>query len=146
MKRMIKAALVVATFGVTAMFAAPAQAANDPISDLLGTLPVGQLSGLAGGLNGVVPAAPAAPLVTAAAPAGWAERVQVTPMTATPNDVSGELKPALSAVTGATGELTGTADQLSGAAKNLTGSATQVGLAAQGLSGAVTNIVAGTRR
>ncbi|GAB1820897.1 hypothetical protein [Herbidospora sp. RD11066] len=146
MKRMIKAAVVVATFGVAAMFAAPAQAASDPISDLLGTLPIGgQLTGLTGAIPGaesVVPAAPAAP----AAATGWAERVQVTPMTATPNDVSGELKPALSAITGATGELTGTADQLSGAAKNLTGSATQVGLAAQGLSGAVNNIVAGTRR
>ncbi len=70
MKRMIKAAIVVATFGVAAMFAAPAQAADDPISSLLGGIPLvgGQLPALPGGLNGVAPVAPAAPAAPAAEP------------------------------------------------------------------------------
>lgn len=143
MKRMIKAALVVATFGVAAMFAAPAQAADSPISDLLGGIPFvgGQLPALPGAdlasVTGAVP--PAAPV------AGWTEAVRATPMSASSNDVSTQLAPALDAITGAAGQVAGGANQISGASKDLTGSATQVSKAAQNLSGAVRNIVSGTR-
>ncbi|WP_062346197.1 hypothetical protein [Herbidospora yilanensis] len=143
MKRMIKAALVVATFGVAAMFAAPAQAADNPISGLLGGIPLvgGQLPALPGAdLAGVAGAVPAPAPV-----AGWSELVQATPMTARGNDVSTQLAPALDALTGAAGQVVGGADQISGASKDLTGSATQVSKAAQNLSGAVRNVVSGTR-
>ncbi|NAS26434.1 hypothetical protein GT755_32770 [Herbidospora sp. NEAU-GS84] len=144
MKRMIKAALVVATFGVAAMFAAPAQAADGPVSDLLGGIPLvgGQLPALPGAdlaaVTGAVPPA-AAPV------AGWTEAVRATPMSASSNDVSTQLAPTLDAVTGAAGQVTSGANHISGASKDLTGSATQVSKAAQNLSGAVRNIVSGTR-
>ncbi|GLX98578.1 hypothetical protein [Herbidospora sp. NBRC 101105] len=143
MKRMIKAALVVATFGVAAMFAAPAQAADGPVSDLLGGIPfVGQLPALPGAdlaaVTGAVPPA-AAPV------AGWTQAVRATPMSASSNDVSTQLAPTLDAVTDAAGQVTSGANHISGASKDLTGSATQVSKAAQNLSGAVRNIVSGTR-